>query len=172
MTLAELLAPVQTAENAVQNTSMEELMAAVDLWKQGQNQRRLQSDLYGNIGRRRSELVDLGQMGDQLVPAPSIENAMVRARLPQAQVAQLPLESVPVSTRELPGIGRIINLSGNSRAVTGRYGTGVATPRKEGEKGVIIDEGKKFSAPDWFRDASNRQGESNIFFDRKGRKIV
>jgi hypothetical protein len=83
------------------------------------------------------------------------------------------------TTKVVPGIGHVTDIipaeSGfDGRVMTGRYGTGSATfsdkPRTTG--GTITENGKKVPIAGWFNDAARRQGESNQFFNKAGRKIV
>ena len=83
------------------------------------------------------------------------------------------------TTKVVPGIGHVTDIipaeSGfDGRVMTGRYGTGSATfsdkPRTTG--GTITENGKKVPIAGWFNDAARRQGESNQFFNKDGRKIV
>lgn len=79
----------------------------------------------------------------------------------------------------VPGIGHVTQVqqsddNGYGNVMTGRYGTGSATfsdkPRTTG--GTITENGKKVPIAGWFNDAARRQGESNQFFNKDGRKIV
>lgn len=79
----------------------------------------------------------------------------------------------------VPGIGHLTQVQqsndpGYGNVMTGRYGTGSATfsdkPRTTG--GTITENGKKVPIAGWFNDAARRQGESNQFFNKDGRKIV
>ena len=81
--------------------------------------------------------------------------------------------------KSVPGIGHVTKVQqsddiGYGNVMTGRYGTGSATfsdkPRTSG--GTITENGKKVPIADWFKDAALRQGESNQFNSKDGRKIV
>ena len=81
-------------------------------------------------------------------------------------------------TKNVPGIGHVTKAwqkdGGEGSIMTGRYGTGSATfsdkPRTAG--GTITEDGQKVPIADWFKDAARRQGESNQFNSKDGRKIV
>lgn len=81
-------------------------------------------------------------------------------------------------TKVVPGIGHVTNAIqkevGDGTIMTGRYGTGSATfsdkPRTTG--GTITENGQKVPIASWFNDAARRQGESNQFYNKAGRKIV
>ena len=79
----------------------------------------------------------------------------------------------------VPGIGHVTQVqqsddNGYGNVMTGRYGTGSATfsdkPRTTG--GTITENGKQVPIADWLKDPARRQGESNQFFNKDGRKIV
>ena len=83
------------------------------------------------------------------------------------------------TTKVVPGIGHVTEIlptekGQGGRVMTGRYGTGSATfsdkPRTAG--GTITEDGQKVPIADWFKDAARRQGESNQFNSKDGRKIV
>ena len=121
-----------------------------------------------NVAGRRQSLIELGRMGPQPLANPQAADVAVRTRLNPDQFAQLNSAdlSVPVSTQVVPGIGNLTNYEGG-KALTGRYGTGVVTYRKDPDPNRKID-GKP--AAEWFGEAASRQGKPNLF--SSGKDIV
>ena len=80
-------------------------------------------------------------------------------------------------TKVVPGIGHVTDARQEGgkygKILTGRYGTGTATTTDRPHPNRSITEnGKQVPIADWFNDAARRQGESNQFFNKDGRKIV
>lgn len=74
-----------------------------------------------------------------------------------------------LQAKVLPGIGTAMRTNDGKSAVVGRYGVGYATQRDTPDPNREID---GIPAAKWFQDAARRQGESNQFNSKDGRKIV
>lgn len=126
------------------------------------------------------EAVDLRKMEQEEMGMrpryPNLEQASViddsvRTRLRQAMLPQPAMSQLPVETRALPGIGNVAMYPQGERTVTGRYGVGSATNAPPKER-FIMEGGKKVDPTAWFQAAARRQGVSNKFANKEGRRIV
>jgi len=160
------------------NRALEELsldlpprkLTPAELFQQAMQLRAQQA--RSEVGLRQQEQMDNGIA--MRIPDPFQATAIddsVRARLRQAMMPQPAAMQLPAQTRALPGLGNVAMYPQNERVVTSRYGVGSATNDKSGER-FIMEGGKKVSPTAWFQEAAKRQGESNKFANKEGRKIV
>lgn len=122
-----------------------------------------------------------GQYGDgTYVPKSSADvSSYLNKTVPSAQLETIGGVNAGnvLTTKVVPGIGHVTDIiptenGSGGRVMTGRYGTGSATTKKPSTGGTITENGKKVPIAGWFNDAARRQGESNQFFNKDGRKIV
>jgi hypothetical protein len=141
-----------------------------ELFQQAMRMRQEQGQEAVNLRKMQQEEMGMRSRFPNPAQANVIDDS-VRTRLRQAMLPQPTMGQRPVETRALPGIGNVAMYPQGERTVTGRYGVGSATNAAPKER-FIMDGGKKVDPTAWFQDAARRQGESNKFANKEGRKIV
>lgn len=138
------------------------------------------------VSNRFQEQIDRGERGFHPLKDQGAASAAIIERMNSNQISNVRpgFGDAPVSTKVVPGIGHVTQYQANgyaenpadrgantSRVMTGRYGTGTATFGPPTER-TITENGQAVPIAGWFKDAARRQGESNQFFNKEGRKIV
>lgn len=141
-----------------------------ELFQQAMRMRQEQGREAVNLRKIQQEEMGMRSRYPSQEQASAIDDS-VRARLRQAMLPQPQIGGRPIETRALPGVGNVAMYPQGERTVTGRYGVGSAVNAAPKER-FIMEGGKKVNPTQWFQDAARRQGQSNKYANKEGRKIV
>lgn len=127
--------------------------------------------IMSNVARRRAELSEQGRLGYQRPVDPRGVSKYMTEHLPFEQNEQLrgavePGDVEELTVREVPGIGRAVKYGNSATAISGRYGTGVATQERRPDPNRTIE---GVPAAQWFANAAKRQETGNKYADASGR---